>query len=127
MVGLVLVSHSSKVAEGVLHLVRMMAEDVPCVPAGGLEDGSYGTSFDKIKDAVIQADTGDGALIIMDMGSSVMTAEMVVDDLPEGVRALLADCPMVEGAVAASVAAEGGDSLEAVKEEAESAWEARKC
>ena len=126
MVGLVLVSHSAELAGGVLHLVRMMAAEVPCVPAGGLENGTYGTSLEKIREAVIRADTGDGALIIADMGSSVMTAEMVLEDLPAGVRAVLADCPMVEGAVAASVAAEGGVPLEAVKREAESAWDARK-
>ncbi len=97
-----------------------------CIAAGGLEDGSFGTSFDKIKDAVIKADSGDGVLVIMDMGSSVMTAEMVLDDLPEGVNVMLADCPFVEGAVSASVCAEGGASLEEVKEEAEGAWEVKK-
>ena len=126
MVGIVIVSHSQPLAEGVVNLVRMMAEEVKIIPAGGLEDGSFGTSFDKIRAAVLEADSGDGVLIIMDMGSAVMTAEMVLDDLPENVRALLADCPIVEGAVSASVCAEGGASLEEVKEEAEGAWEARK-
>ena len=126
MVGIVLVSHSKALAEGVLDLVRMMAEEVKCVAAGGLKDGSHGTSFDRIRAAVEEADSGDGALLIMDMGSAVMTTEMVLDDLPEGKKALLADCPIVEGAVAASVCAEGGASLEEVKAEAESAWNARK-
>lgn len=126
MVGIVLVSHSKELAEGALHLVRMMAQDVKCVAAGGLEDGSYGTSFDLVKAAITEADSGDGVLVIVDMGSAVMTTEMVLEDLPEGVRAMLADCPMVEGAVSASCTAEGGASLEEVKEEAEDAWEARK-
>ncbi len=126
MVGIVLVSHSAEAAEGVLHLVRMMAEDVKCVAAGGLEDRSYGTSYDLIKAAIIEADSGDGVLVIVDMGSAVMTAEMVLEDLPEGVRAMLADCPMVEGAVSASCSAEGGSTLEEVKAEAEEAWESRK-
>ena len=126
MVGIVIVSHSQALAEGVVNLVSMMAQECKVIAAGGLEDGSFGTSFDKIKAAVIEADSGDGVLIIMDMGSAVMTAEMVLDDLPEGVKAILADCPIVEGAVSASVSAEGGASLDEVKEDAEGSWDARK-
>ena len=125
MVGIVLVSHSKELAEGVEHLLRMMAEHVPVVAAGGLPDGDYGTSFETISDAIVYADHGDGVLVIMDMGSAVMTAEMALEALDD-VNAKLVDCPMVEGAVAASVAAEGGLSLEEVKAAAEDAWEARK-
>ena len=122
MVGLVIVSHSQPLAEGLLHLIRIMAKEVKVELAGGLEDGSPGTSYDLIRSAIIKADSGDGVVVMADLGSSVMTAEMVLEDLPDGIRAVLADCPLVEGAVAASVCAESGDSMEDVKAEAENAW-----
>lgn len=126
MVGLVLVSHSQSLAGGLLHLIRIMAKEVTVELAGGLEDGSPGTSYDKIRSAVIRADSGDGVVVIADLGSSVMTAEMVLEDLPDGINAVLADCPMVEGAVTASVTAESGASMEDVKADAEAAWQSRK-
>ena len=126
MVGLVLVSHSQSLAGGLLHLIRIMAKEVTVELAGGLEDGSPGTSYDKIRSAVIRADSGDGVVVIADLGSSVMTAEMVLEDLPDGINAVLADCPMVEGAVTASVTAESGASIEDVKADAEAAWQSRK-
>ena len=52
----------------------------------------------------------DGVVLIMDMGSSVMTAELVLEDLDDK-RVQMADCPIVEGAIAAAVAAESGDNL----------------
>ena len=113
MVGLVIVSHSSKLAEGVVDLARMMAKTAPIAPAGGLEDGSFGTSFEKISNAVDQVYSDDGAILIMDMGSAVMTAEMVTESM-EGRRLALADCPVAEGAVTAAVDAEAGMSLEEI-------------
>ena len=113
MVGFVIVSHSAKLAEGVADLARMMAKTVPIAPAGGLEDGSFGTSFEKISNAVDQVYSDDGAILIMDMGSAVMTAEMVTESM-EGRRLALADCPVAEGAVTAAVDAEAGMSLEEI-------------
>lgn len=81
MVGIVLISHSQKAAEGAVELARMMAPDAPIAAAGGLEDGSLGTSFEKITAAVEAVDQGDGVACIMDMGSAVMTAEMVAESL----------------------------------------------
>ena len=95
MVGVVLVSHSQKAAEGAAELALMMAPDAPVKAAGGLEDGSLGTSFEKISAAVEAADQGDGVALIMDMGSAVMTAEMVAESLDDRQIQLL-DCPFVE-------------------------------
>lgn len=83
MVGVVLVSHSQKAAEGAAELALMMAPDAPVKAAGGLEDGSLGTSFEKISAAVEAADQGDGVALIMDMGSAVMTAEMVAESMDD--------------------------------------------
>ena len=110
MVGIVIVSHSCILAEGVVELCRMTAPNANMLAAGGMEDGGLGTSYEKIKGAVERADEGDGVLILADMGSSVMTAEMVLEDL-EGVKAELADCPLVEGAVVAAISSAAGLSM----------------
>ena len=116
MVGFVIVSHSAKLAEGVADLARMMAKTV--APAGGLEDGSFGTSFEKISCAVDQVYSEDGVIILMDMGSAVMTAEMVIESM-EGRKLVMADCPIAEGAVTGTVSAEAGMSLEEIMEDLE--------
>lgn len=113
MVGFVIVSHSAKLAEGVVDLARMMAKTAPIAPAGGLEDGSFGTSFEKIAAAVDQVYSDDGVLVLMDMGSAVMTAEMVMESM-EDRKIVLADCPVAEGAVTAAVGAEAGMTLEEI-------------
>ena len=111
MVGLVIVSHSSKLAEGVVDLARMMAKTAPVAAAGGLEDGSFGTSFEKISNAVDEVYSDDGVIMLMDMGSAVMTAEMVSESM-DGRKLAMADCPVAEGAVTAAVGSEAGASLE---------------
>lgn len=117
MVGIVIVSHSAKLAEGVVDLTKMMAKECPVAAAGGLEDGSFGTSYEKIMQAVEAVRGTEGTAVLMDMGSAVMTTEMVLEDLgyPD---VKMIDCPIVEGAVAATVASTGGADLDAVIEEA---------
>jgi len=101
VVGIVIVSHSQKLAEGVVEISRMMATDVPIAAAGGLEDGGLGTSYEKIFAAVEKVHSTAGVVVLADMGSAVMTAEMVLEDFgAENVRLL--DCPLVEGAVVAA-------------------------
>ena len=114
MVGIVIVSHSQKLAEGVVEVARMMAEGAPLVAAGGLEDGSLGTSYDKILAAIEEVYSSDGVIVLMDMGSAVMTTEMVLEDLGRP-NVKMIDCPLVEGAVLAAVSA-GGRSLDELSE-----------
>lgn len=111
MVGIVIVSHCKELAEGVVKIAQMMAPDAPLVAAGGLEDGSFGTDFGKIMEAVESVYSDDGVIILMDMGSAVMTTEMVLEtlDLP---KIRMVDCPLVEGAVLAAVESAGGASWE---------------
>lgn len=116
MVGFVIVSHSKTLAEGVVELTKMMADGVPIRAAGGLEDGSFGTSFEKISTAIDDIYSDDGVIILMDMGSAVMTTEMVLEFMPER-KLVMADCPLVEGAVAATVEASAGSSMEEIMEE----------
>lgn len=115
-VGLVLVSHSSQVAEGTAALAAQMAPSVVIAPAGGDDDGGIGTSFDKISAALQRADTGDGAVILYDLGSALLTTETAIEfaDPEQAARWRVVDAPLVEGAIAAAVDAEGGADLEAV-------------
>ena len=78
MVGFVIVSHSRTLADGVVELTGMMADGVPIRAAGGLDDGSFGTSYEKIANAIDEIYSDDGVIVLMDMGSAVMTAEMVL-------------------------------------------------
>jgi phosphoenolpyruvate---glycerone phosphotransferase subunit DhaM len=115
-VGLVLVSHSARIAEGLAELARQMAPTVPLVPAGGTDDGGIGTSFDRVTAAIDAADTGQGVVLLCDLGSAVLTAETAVEvlDAERQDRVRIADAPLVEGGVAAAVAAEGGADLDGV-------------
>ena len=113
MVGIVIVSHSNKLAESVAEFTAVMAPEAKVAAAGGLEDGSFGTSFDKIYQAIDRVYSEDGVVLLMDMGSAVMTTEMVVEAYgSEKVR--MADCPLVEGAVVATINASGGMTLEEI-------------
>jgi PTS hybrid protein len=116
MVGLVIVSHSDSLAKSVVELTKIMASNAQIASAGGLEDGSFGTSFEKIKAAIESVYTDDGVLVLMDMGSAVMTTEMVIEML-EDKKVEMVDCPLVEGAVVASIDAAAGMDFEAIKED----------
>ncbi|MCK8609377.1 dihydroxyacetone kinase phosphoryl donor subunit DhaM [Agromyces sp. C10] len=122
-VGVVFVSHSERLAEGLVELARQMAPTVRLEAAGGTDDGRIGTSFDKVTAAISAADAGAGAVVLCDLGSAIMTAETALEFLDDEQRARvrIASAPLVEGGVAASVAAESGDALDAVVRAAESA------
>ena len=83
MVGFVIVSHSETLANGVVELTKMMADGVPIRAAGGLDGGGFGTSYEKISNAIEDIYSDDGVIVLMDMGSAVMTAEMVLESMPE--------------------------------------------
>ena len=122
MVGMVIVSHSSKIAEGVCELALQMASDYEkMIPAGGLEDGALGTDPMRILDALRSANDGDGVAVLVDLGSGIMSAETAIELLDGEFPARIADAPLVEGAVAAVIEASTGASLEEVIQAAESA------
>jgi PTS hybrid protein len=129
MVGIVLISHSSGLAESTVELVGQIARGARVVPAGGTDDGRLGTSTERIAAAIAAADTGDGVLLIPDLGSSVLSALALMSEIDphaSGKHVRLADAPFVEGAVAAAVAASGGLDLTAVASAAEEARDVRK-
>lgn len=118
MVGIVVVSHSQRLAEGAVELAKMMAHEAKIAPAGGLEDGSAGTSFEKISAAVEEVYSDDGVAILMDMGSAVMTAEMVIEAMDDK-KIIMLDGPVVEGAIVASLEAMMGTPLEELQAKVE--------
>ena len=123
MVGLVIVSHSAALADGVVELAREMGgEDVAIEPAGGIEDGAIGTDAERVRLAVERVRSPDGVLILMDLGSALMSAEMAVEMVDQdGGPVVLCGAPLVEGAVAAAARARGGASLDEVAREARGA------
>lgn len=122
-VGVVFVSHSARIAEGLVELARQMAPSAALVAAGGTDDGRIGTSFDLVNSGIAEADRGDGVVVLCDLGSAILTAETALDFLDDDTRdrVRIVDAPLVEGGVAAAVAAEAGEDLERVVAAAESA------
>ena len=123
VIGLVLVSHSARLAEGVAELAAQMGgDDLRIGVAGGLDQPGrpLGTDATLVRRAINEVWSEDGVLVLMDLGSAVLSAEMALDLLPEERRGqvLLTAAPLVEGAVAAAVAAGLGEPLEKVAEEA---------
>ncbi len=124
MVGIVVVSHSQGLAEGVVALAREMGgEDLVLEAAGGIEEpGVLGTDAGRVHEAIERTMSSDGVLVLMDLGSALMSAELAVElvgQAPGPIR--LSDAPLVEGAVAAAVAATGGAGLEEVAAQARGA------
>jgi phosphoenolpyruvate---glycerone phosphotransferase subunit DhaM len=125
-VGIVLVSHSSRLAEGVAELAgQVSGGTVTIVAAGGTDDGGLGTSAAKVAAALARAESGAGVLVLPDLGSAVLTVRVLLAELPDA-AITIADAPFVEGAVAATVTAAAGADLTAVAKAAEEAWDARK-
>ncbi|WP_028662246.1 PTS-dependent dihydroxyacetone kinase phosphotransferase subunit DhaM, partial [Saccharomonospora iraqiensis] len=94
-VGLVLVAHSARLAEGLAETATQMAPEVTVLPAGGAADGGLGTDFDAVSDAVGRADGGSGVVVLYDLGSAQMTAEMAVEALSDPGAAVVVDAPLV--------------------------------
>jgi PTS hybrid protein len=125
-VGLVFVSHSSKVADGLVELAQQMADNTALAAAGGTDDDGIGTSFDRVGAAIASVDSGAGVVVLCDLGSAILTAETARDFLDDKARerVIIVDAPLVEGAVAAAVEAESGGDLESVVSAARSAIDA---
>ncbi len=124
MVGIVVVSHSDALAQGVVALAREMGpHPLKLEPAGGTDEpGVLGTDAARVMAAIEQAMSPDGVLVLMDLGSALMSTELAVDLLGESTgRVVLSEAPLVEGAVAAAAAAAGGASLDEVAAEARGA------
>jgi phosphocarrier protein FPr len=124
VVGIVVVSHSEALAEGVVAVAREMGgADLALEAAGGTEEpGVLGTDAERVRAAIERAMSPDGVLVLMDLGSALMSAEFAVELLGDADGpVVLSEAPLVEGAVAAAAAASGGASLDEVAAEARGA------
>ncbi|HUG85959.1 MAG TPA: dihydroxyacetone kinase phosphoryl donor subunit DhaM, partial [Euzebya sp.] len=129
-VGLVVVSHSAALADAVAQLARAVSTaELRIALAGGVDDPDHplGTDASKILAAIESVDGEDGVLVLMDLGSAVLSAELARDLLPEVTRArvLLCEAPLVEGLVAAAVQASAGADLDRVAAEARAGLSAK--
>ena len=128
-VGLVIISHSAPLAQGLAELVGQVAgPDVPIEAIGGGPEGTLGTDGGSVLEALRRAAQGSGSVVLMDLGSSVLSVKAALGELGEDELELLrvADAPLVEGAVAAGVMASTGDDVDGVLRAAEEARHARK-
>jgi len=129
MVGVVIVSHSAKIAEGIREFALQLTKpEQRIVAAGGLDDGALGTDAMRICAAITAADSGAGVVVLVDLGSGVLSAETALEFLEpqQAARTRIADAPIVEGAIAAAVEASIGATLLEVVQAAEAARELRK-
>lgn len=130
MVGLVIVSHSAKLAEGVADLMRGMAgAEVKIAAAGGMDlpDQPLGTDANLIHQAIERVYSENGVAVLVDLGSAILSTELALEMLsPEKrARVVIAPAALVEGGIAAAVQARLGSSLKAVIAEAQTALDAK--
>ena len=121
MVGIVLVSHSEKIVEGVKELAMQMAPEAKVAMAGGTLDSRIGTSMEKITDAINEVYSNDGVLVLFDLGSAYMNTEMAIEFLLDDQRenVVIVDTAIVEGGITAIVESSMDRSLEEIKESVE--------
>ncbi len=121
-VGVVIVSHSPKVAEGAADMVRqMVGEEVPLAWTGGNPSGGLGTDVGQIMAAIDRAWSRAGVVILVDLGGAETNSEMAIEMLDEDKRGkvLICNAPVVEGAVVAATEAAGGSPVDVVRQTAE--------
>ena len=118
MVGIVIVSHSEKIAEGVKEVAEQMVPEVKIYSAGGTDDGRIGTDAMKISAAIENAFDKDGVILLFDLGSSLMNAEMAIEFLDEDIKSKveIIDAPLVEGTIVAAVYASMNKTTEEIKD-----------
>ena len=128
MIGLVVVSHSRALADAAVELaLQMGGENPPTVRvAAGGPDGDLGTDAVAIASAIDEADGGEGVLVLMDLGSAILSAETALEFVAAPERVRLSAAPFVEGLVAAVVTAAGGAGLDAVATECATAGDAKR-
>jgi dihydroxyacetone kinase phosphotransfer subunit len=129
LVGLVVVSHSRDLARAAIGLAAQMlhGDPVRVEEAGGLDDGAFGTDAVRVAEAVVRADAGRGVVVLMDLGSAVLSAEVALDLIDAGLRERVSLCPgpLVEGLCVAVIAAAGGADHGEVAAEAQRALAAK--
>ena len=111
-IGLVIVSHSKHIAQGLVELIGEVAKDVSITYVGGTEDGGIGTSFDQV-DRVVFENPADTLLAFFDLGSAKMNLEMVADFSDKSI--IINSVPIVEGAYTVAALLQAGAELSVIQ------------
>ncbi|QVK02195.1 PTS-dependent dihydroxyacetone kinase phosphotransferase subunit DhaM [Mycoplasma mycoides subsp. capri] len=120
MVGIVVISHSNKIANGVVDLAKQMANEVKIIPAGGTKDNLIGTDIDLITDAINKAwDPNDGVILLFDLGSALMNAQMAIEMLePDKQNKIkIIDAALVEGTILAAINSSMNKNIDQIQQE----------
>ncbi|QVK03003.1 dihydroxyacetone kinase phosphoryl donor subunit DhaM [Mycoplasma mycoides] len=120
MVGIVVISHSNKIANGVVDLAKQMANEVKIIPAGGTKDNLIGTDIDLIIDAINKAwDPNDGVVLLFDLGSALMNAQMAIEMLePDKQNKIkIIDAALVEGTILAAINSSMNKNIDQIQQE----------
>lgn len=107
-IGIVVVSHSKHIAQGVIDLISEVARDISITYVGGTEDGGIGTSFDQVQ-AVVEQNDKDTLLAFFDLGSAKMNLELVADFSEKTI--IINSVPIVEGSYTAAALLQAGAEL----------------
>ncbi len=131
MVSIVLVGHSPELLRGLRAMIAQSSGQVPVAIAGGTSIGNLGTSSPSIRSALkaaLAAATGDGVVVLLDLGSAFLALEMALEELSPAERALVrvSPGPLVEGAVLAAIEASSGAHVDQVAAAADAAASSRK-
>ena len=134
MIGIVVVSHSVKVSEGICDMVEQISASgtgkLPIIAAGGNSEGKLGTDPNRILESIKKVDQGDGVVVICDLGSGVISSQAAIAMLQEPLksRVRIADAPVLEGGVGAAVevASDANSSLDSVISAAEASRQLHK-
>ncbi|HGD3379566.1 TPA: dihydroxyacetone kinase phosphoryl donor subunit DhaM [Streptococcus agalactiae] len=111
-IGIIVVSHSKNIAQGVVDLISEVAKDVSITYVGGTEDGEIGTSFDQVQQIVEQNDKKT-LLTFFDLGSAKMNLELVADFSEKNI--IINSVPVVEGAYTAAALLQAGADLDSIQ------------
>jgi len=125
-VSVVLLSHSNEIVRGLEKLLRQVQSEVPLAIAGGTDEGEIGTDVFQVKHAIESVYSKKGVIILFDLGSALINAEMAIEMLDNQENIVICDAPLVEGAFAAIIESGCGSSLEEVKAAAEGAKQVNK-
>lgn len=128
MIGIVVVSHSPRLAQAAVDLALEMvgANPPPIAIAAGAGDGVIGTDATRVASAIDEVSSPDGVLVFMDLGSAVLSATMALEFLASRNDVRLSDAPFVEGLIAGVVLAAAGAGLDEVEREASGAMDAKR-
>ncbi|MFE6863380.1 dihydroxyacetone kinase phosphoryl donor subunit DhaM [Nocardia sp. NPDC057668] len=128
MIGLVVVSHSRALARAAVELAvgLLPAQSIRIEMAAGSYGNELGTDAESVAQAIAAADSGDGVLVLMDLGSAVLSADTALELLEPTISVRLSAAPLVEGLVAALATASGGASLDEVAAAADQALDAKR-